>query len=120
MFNFDNLVLICLIDVLRLKKNSYLSHNSFYHVANSIITPIASCENSPHTVTAKGDSAATGHFFTVQDSRILKDIQKESGLNVTLPDNAVIGSTHSAHLQTPTPLPSTATILFFHTWLAHS
>ena len=62
-----------------------------------------------HTVIAKGDSAATGHYFTVNDACVLEDIKKERGHPVILPDNDVIGSTHGAQLLTPTPLPKAAT-----------
>ena len=58
---------------------------------------------------AKGDSAATGHFFTLNDAHVLKEIKQDKEITVTLPDNDVIGSTHSAQLPTPKSLPKTAT-----------
>ena len=93
-----------------IKTNNYLSHNCFSHVDNNnFCNNVTTMPNSTHSVTAKGDSAATGHFFTVDDSCVLKQMKKESGLSVTLPDNDVIESSHSAQLPTPHPLPPAAT-----------
>ena len=58
---------------------------------------------------AKGDSAATGHFFTLKDAHVLNGIKQDQGISVTLPDNDVIGSTHSGQLPTPKSLPQLAT-----------
>ena len=57
---------------------------------------------------AKGDSAASGNYFTVQDAHVLLGVKREQGPLVTLPDNDVISSTQSGHLPTP-DLPPLAT-----------
>ena len=93
-----------------IKNLCYLSHNTSSHVESNQYLPVSfSCNNLQHTVIAKGDSAATGHYFTMNDACVLKDIKKERGPSVILPDNDVIGSTHGAQLPTPTPLPQAAT-----------
>ena len=58
---------------------------------------------------AKGDSAATGHFFMLGDAAVLKNVKKECGINVTLPDDDVIESSHTAQLPTKFSLPTAAT-----------
>ena len=86
-----------------------LSHNSsckifsIKHVHDNIL-PCST--NNP--VLAKGDSAATGHFFMLGDASVLKNIKKESGISVTLPDDDVIESSHTAQLPTNFSLPSAA------------
>ena len=40
--------------------------------------------NSNKIVFAKGDSAATGHFFRMSDADVLQDIKQDKGISVTL------------------------------------
>ena len=87
-----------------------LSHNSsskkLYYISTAH-EPIHYC-NFNKIVVAKGDSAATGHFFMMSDAAVLKDIKQESGIKVTLPDDDVLESSHSAQLPINKSLPSTA------------
>ena len=61
-------------------------------------TPLGS---SPPSLSPIADTGTTAHFFAV-DSPLLMNKQKtNSPLKVTLPDNSVITSTHTAELQLP-------------------
>ena len=88
-----------------------LSHNSsstnVVYIAKAK-KPVIFC-NSNNTVFAKGDSAATGHFFMMSDADVLQDIKQDKGISVTLPDDDVIESSHSAQLPTKFSLPQSAT-----------
>ena len=50
----------------------------------------------------KGDSGATNHYVTPAVLPQLTKIHKNSSVSVTLPDNNVIESTQSGHLNLPT------------------
>ena len=49
----------------------------------------------------KGDSGTTNHYVTPAASSILKNLKANTSINVTLPDNTTISSTHSGHIQIP-------------------
>ena len=77
-----------------------LSHNSSSNKLMYLAKahkPITSC-NFNKIVFAKGNSAATGHFFMISDADVLQDIKQDKGISVTLPDDDVIESRHSAQL----------------------
>ena len=86
-----------------------LSHNSFSSI-NHVNTCIDNVNNflPNHCILAKGDSAATGNFFRSCDAGVLKNITVDSNTSVTLPDDDVIQSSHTAHLPNVS-LPPTAT-----------
>jgi len=51
-----------------------------------------------HTIIAKGDSAATNHYITEQDSLCLKNIKPNNSINVTLPNSVAISSNKQGEL----------------------
>ena len=83
------------------------SHN-VSHTVNTIIDSNLSCTHPP-IVLAKGDSAASGHFIRPNDAHVLDDVEEECDTAVTLPDNDVIGSSHSGQLPNIKELPRPAT-----------
>ena len=56
-------------------------------------------------VVAKGDCAATGHYFCPRNEEVLNKVRQERGPSVALPNNDVIKATHTAQLPTLYPLP---------------
>ena len=90
----------------KITKPSTLFNNFSLPVVNAIKHAVVSCNSPSPVVIAKGDSAATGHFFRPEDTHVLVNMRKECGPLVTLPDNDVIGSSHTAQLPT---LPSLST-----------
>ena len=83
------------------------SHN-VSHTVNTIIDSNLSCTYPP-IVLAKGDSAASGHFIRPNDTHVLDNVEEECDTAVTLPDNDVIGSSHSGQLPNIKELPRPAT-----------
>ena len=88
-----------------------LSHNSsskhVVYIAKAQ-KPITYC-NPNKIVFAKGDSAATGHFFKLSDADVLRNLKEDRGITVILPDDDVIESSHSAQLPTKFSLDQSAT-----------
>ena len=91
----------------KITKTNNSSHN-VSHTVNTIVNSNLSYAHPP-IVLAKGDSAASGHFIRPNDAHILDDVEEECDTNVTLPDNDVIGSSHSGQLPNITTLPRLAT-----------
>ena len=85
---------------------SISSHN-VSHTVNTIVDT-NTCAHS-NIVFAKGDSAASNHFIRPQDAHILDNVEEECNTSVTLPDNDVIGSSHSGQLPNINTLPRPAT-----------
>ena len=91
----------------KIKAPSISSHN-VSHTVNTIVESNITCTN-PTIVFAKGDSAASSHFLRPQDAHVLDDVRQECDIIVTLPDNDVIGSSHTGQLPNLTTLPRLAT-----------
>ena len=72
------------------------------NICNNYISDIVPCLLKSNSVVAKGDSAASNHYWKSTDVDILTDVCDTIGPTVTLPDNYTITSTSSGFL----PLPS--------------
>ena len=62
---------------------------------------------NPITI-AKGDSAATSHYWRHEDITCLQDIKNTTGPNVTLPDNTTLTSNQEGQLSLNNKLSSHA------------
>ena len=61
--------------------------------------PNSTCSLSINTtVTAKGDSGASHHYFQTEDAHILKNVQDTIGPNVQQPDNSILRSQGSGQV----------------------
>ena len=65
------------------------------------------------TVIAKGDSGATKHYITNNDSTILKNITNNNTVKVNLPNGDMLSSVKQGHLPIPllSPIGKTAYVL---------
>ena len=71
--------------------------------SHSVIPP-----SSP--IIAKGDSAASNHYFTLRDATVLNSVRTEPiGTSVILPDQSSLTSVASAHLPLSTEFTPAAT-----------
>ena len=61
----------------------------------------------PHYI-LKGDSGATNHYVSTDTLPILSNIYKNENINVQLPDNTTLSSTHTGTIKIP-HLSNTAT-----------
>ena len=57
---------------------------------------------------AKGDSAASHHYWRQEDSRVLSDIFEKPGPSVVIPNNSTIDVTHQGNLPLSNKLSPTA------------
>ena len=60
-------------------------------------------------ITAKGDSAASGHYWRDEDAECLKNVKNQLGPQVTLPNNSSIQATKQGHLPLDLSLSKKAT-----------
>ena len=56
------------------------------------------------SITAKGDSGASGHYCQLSDSKVLNDIKQETGPTVHLPDMSTIVSEQCGQIPISTEL----------------
>jgi hypothetical protein len=87
-----------------------VTKESFKHIfiPPSVISP-------PSKVIAKGDSAATNHYWRLRDKDVLTDVQENTSTTVILPDSTTISSTHNGQL----PIPSLSKMARNATILPH-
>ena len=90
-------------------KTSNSSHIVSINAANVVVDSSSSHDTNSSFILAKGDSAASGHFFRPDDAHVLVDVEQECDVKVTLPDNDVIGSSHTGQLPNLPNLPLLAT-----------
>ena len=74
---------------------------------NSIVSPRIK-NNDDGIVQAKGDSAASHHYWREKDARCLSNIQRCHGTSVRLPNNEFIPSTQQGLLPLSTKLSTRA------------
>ena len=74
---------------------------------NSVVLPILHLHPEDY-VMAKGDSAASQHYWRQEDIECLHDIKKYTGPTVKLPNNETITSTSQGNLAISNKLSSAA------------
>ena len=85
-------------------------------LTSSVVSPSSTTTvlPSPHVILAKGDSAASDHYFRLCDSSCLQNIQPTNSNPIILPDKTTIHATHTGELpfhSSFTPSGKTAKIL---------
>ena len=83
-----------------------MSTNEFTQ-SNTVVSP-SNDSSFNNIIWAKGDSAASKHYWREQDIECLNDIQSFNGPSVKLPNNAIINATSKGELPLPTILSKSA------------
>ena len=88
----------------KIKNNSWIKVTPNLKLCNSVSTIVPPINQ----VIAKGDSAASNHYWRLNDMEVLDNVHACNGPTVTLPDNSTIHSTAVGLLPLPTDVFSKA------------